>query len=194
MSIDKRLQYKFLPLSRENWPDLEQLFGEKGACGGCWCMYWRLNNITYEAGKGNTNKQRLMKLVESDAPLGVIAYSNDKPVGWCSASPRESLERLKTSRYFKPIDDAEVWSISCLYILPEQRRKGLSAQLIREACLFARDQGAKIIESYPIVPVSEKVPEVFAWVGFAETFKQVGFIEVRKPSKLRSYMRYYVDH
>jgi hypothetical protein len=24
------------------WNDLEELFGEKGACGGCWCMYMRI--------------------------------------------------------------------------------------------------------------------------------------------------------
>jgi hypothetical protein len=25
------------------WADLEALFGGNGACGGCWCMYWRLS-------------------------------------------------------------------------------------------------------------------------------------------------------
>ncbi|HEB84575.1 MAG TPA: N-acetyltransferase, partial [Bacteroidetes bacterium] len=29
------------PLSPERWGDFEALFGERGACGGCWCMYWR---------------------------------------------------------------------------------------------------------------------------------------------------------
>src|SRR5262245_14820805 len=26
------------PLTPERWPDLEQLFGPRGACAGCWCM------------------------------------------------------------------------------------------------------------------------------------------------------------
>ena len=30
------------PLTPERWADLEELFGENGACGGCWCMWWRL--------------------------------------------------------------------------------------------------------------------------------------------------------
>ena len=30
------------PLTPELWPKLEDLFGESGAVGGCWCMYWRL--------------------------------------------------------------------------------------------------------------------------------------------------------
>ena len=23
-------------------PELEDLFGDNGACNGCWCMYWRI--------------------------------------------------------------------------------------------------------------------------------------------------------
>jgi hypothetical protein len=30
------------PVTPERWPDLETLFGPRGATGGCWCMYWRL--------------------------------------------------------------------------------------------------------------------------------------------------------
>ena len=30
------------PLTAELWPALEDLFGERGACNGCWCMYWRI--------------------------------------------------------------------------------------------------------------------------------------------------------
>ena len=30
------------PATPDTWRDLETLFGEKGACGGCWCMAWRV--------------------------------------------------------------------------------------------------------------------------------------------------------
>jgi hypothetical protein len=30
------------PLTRDLWPALEDLFGDNGAVGGCWCMYWRI--------------------------------------------------------------------------------------------------------------------------------------------------------
>ena len=29
-------------LTPDRWPDFEKLFGEKGAYGGCWCMWWRI--------------------------------------------------------------------------------------------------------------------------------------------------------
>jgi GNAT superfamily N-acetyltransferase len=156
-------------------------------------MYWRLGNKAYEACKGDTNKYKIKSLVKSGGPLGIIAYNNGQPVGWCSVSPRNALERLKTSRYFKRVDDAEVWSITCLYILPEYRKKGLSVELVREACAYAKEHGAAIIESYPIIPSKGKVPGVFAWVGFAHTFELVGFQQIKQPSESRSYMRYYFD-
>jgi len=30
------------PLTPDLWPVFEDLFGENGAAGGCWCMYWRI--------------------------------------------------------------------------------------------------------------------------------------------------------
>lgn len=31
----------FEPLTRKNWLLFTGLFGERGACGNCWCMYYR---------------------------------------------------------------------------------------------------------------------------------------------------------
>jgi hypothetical protein len=49
----------FHPLTAERWPDLEKLFGERGACGGCWCMAWRLPRAEWEAGRGEPHKRAL---------------------------------------------------------------------------------------------------------------------------------------
>jgi GNAT superfamily N-acetyltransferase len=156
-------------------------------------MYWRLRHKDFQAGKGRGNKAAMKRLADRGQPLGVIAYRNGHPVGWCSISPRRQLARLETSRYFRLVDDADVWSITCFYVRPEQRRQGLSANLIREACEYAATRGAGIIESYPIVPSGGRVPDAFAWVGFAPGFEQAGFRQVTRPSRSRSYMRRYLD-
>jgi hypothetical protein len=31
-------------LTPDQWPALMDLFGEHGACSGCWCMYWRIGS------------------------------------------------------------------------------------------------------------------------------------------------------
>ena len=45
---------KFLPVTKEAWSDFESLFGVRGACGGCWCMLWRLKRSEFEQQKGES--------------------------------------------------------------------------------------------------------------------------------------------
>ena len=47
----------FYPLTPERWKDFEELFGPRGACGGCWCMWWRLKRSEFE--KLRTNYRAL---------------------------------------------------------------------------------------------------------------------------------------
>src|SRR5437899_2356952 len=117
-----RPKITFRPLTPERWPDLEKLFGERGACGGCWCMTWRLPRAEWEAAKGEGNKQAFRALVQDNAQPGVLAYSGDEPVGWCAVAPRAVYVRLKKSRVLAPVDDRPVWSISCLFIARPFRR------------------------------------------------------------------------
>jgi hypothetical protein len=50
----KDLNLEFHPVTSNRWPDFEALFGENGACGGCWCMLWRLTRKEFEQQKGKT--------------------------------------------------------------------------------------------------------------------------------------------
>jgi len=36
------------PLTADLWPAFENLFGENGACNGCWCMYWRIGSAYHK--------------------------------------------------------------------------------------------------------------------------------------------------
>src|SRR5207244_1087922 len=116
--------------------DLEKLFGAKGACGGCWCMTWRLKRSDWEEGKGESNKQSLRALVERDDQPGVIAYADGEPIGWCSVAPREAFIALARSHVLAPVDATPVWSISCLFVARPNRRQGISVKLIEAAVAF----------------------------------------------------------
>jgi len=114
---------KFEPLTRENWDDFETLFGERGACGGCWCMWWRLKRFEFEKNKGKRNKEAMKNIVNSGEIPGLLAYSNGKTVGWCSIAPRERYPSLERSRVLKRIDDKPVWSVVCFFIDKRYRSK-----------------------------------------------------------------------
>jgi hypothetical protein len=40
--IGNKMKLLIKELNPDLWGDLERLSGEKGAWGGCWCMYWRV--------------------------------------------------------------------------------------------------------------------------------------------------------
>jgi GNAT superfamily N-acetyltransferase len=179
----------FKPLSVKNWDDLEDLFGNRGACGGCWCMTWRLTHKIWQAGKGASNKRRLKSLVKLGQSPGILAYKGQRPIGWCSVAPRRDFITLQRSRVLAPIDAEDVWSISCLFIARAYRGKGVSVQLLRAAAKFVEKRGGKIVEGYPVVPYTTRMPDVFAWTGTLAAFERAGFIEVARRSKARPIMR-----
>jgi GNAT superfamily N-acetyltransferase len=177
------------PATPERWRDLETLFGERGACGGCWCMAWRLPRKEWDAGKGARNKKALKKIVAKGEVPGIIGYVNDEPVAWCAVAPREVYSFLERSRVLKPIDDEPVWSISCLFVLKPYRRKGVSVQMLEGAVEFARSRGAGIVEGYPVEPYDARTPDPFIWTGTPSAFRKAGFKEAARRSKTRPIMR-----
>src|SRR5262245_38185484 len=99
------------PLTAGRWADLEQLFGERGACGGCWCMVWRLPRKQWEAQKGAGNREALRALVEGGEAPGLLGYLDGRPVGWCAVAPRPNYPALARSRVLAPVDEEPVWSV-----------------------------------------------------------------------------------
>jgi len=182
-----------LPLTKKRWADFETLFGERGACGGCWCMLWRLTRKEFEQQKGKANREAMKAIVESGKKPGLLAYSGKQPVAWCSVAPRESFPALERSRILKIVDDQPVWSISCFFIHKDYRKQGLSVRILEAAVEYVRKQGGKIVEGYPIEPKKGKTADVFAWTGLASFFKKAGFVECERRSETRPIMRYFIS-
>jgi GNAT superfamily N-acetyltransferase len=183
-------KYKFFPVTKGRWKDFEQLFGKKGACAGCWCMYWRTSQKILDQQKGEGNKRAIKKFIFDGNIPGIIAYHDDQPVGWCAVALRAEYTRLQNSRILKPVDDKPVWSVPCFFIHRKYRNKGLSVQLLNASKKFVKSQGGKIIEGYPIEPREDKMPDAFAWVGLAGAFLKAGFKEVARRSETRPIMRF----
>jgi GNAT superfamily N-acetyltransferase len=189
-AVPHRLE--ILPVTPKRWHDLETLFGPRGACGGCWCMFWRLNRSDFEKQKGLKNKEALRKIVVSGRTPGLLAYACGKPIGWCALGPRESFPVLERSRILAPIDQQSVWAVVCFYVAKPFRRKGVTRELLRAAAEYAARRGAKVLEGYPVAPKKSTMPDVFAWTGFASAFEKTGFHEVARRSPTRPIMRCWI--
>ena len=190
--IKIKSSFKFYPVTKNNWMDFEKLFGEKGACAGCWCMYWRVKSAVWEKQKGKPNKRAMKKIIFSGNIPGIIAYLNNEPVGWCSVAPRGDFSRLDNSQILKPVDEKPVWSVVCFFIHKNYRNQGLSTTLLNAAKKFVKSRGGKIIEGYPVEPKKDKMPDAFAWTGISAAFQSAGFKEAARRSETRPIMRFYL--
>lgn len=190
LKIIIKSKFSFYPLTKENWKDFEKLFGEKGACAGCWCMYWRLRRKVYDSLRGSGTKKIMKNLVQKGNVPGILAYDNRIPIGWCSVAPREDYPVLENSRVLKRIDEKPVWSVVCFFINKDYRKQGLSIELLKAAKIFVKENKGKIIEGYPVEPKSGKTADAFAWTGLSSAFSKAGFKELVRRSETRPIMRY----
>ncbi|MBI5304147.1 MAG: GNAT family N-acetyltransferase [Chloroflexi bacterium] len=185
------------PLTKERWNDLVDLFNRPGGSivRGCWCMYYRKTGAHVGA-TAEGNKRALFSLVTRDHAPGLLAYHDGKAVGWVSISPREEYLRLERSPVMKPVDDKPVWSIVCFYVDPRERGKGITEALLEGAIKYARSQGARLVEAYPVDKAEKSHPD-FMWFG-AKTcpersrrkiFDRAGFKEVARRKPTRPVMR-----
>jgi GNAT superfamily N-acetyltransferase len=178
-------------ITADDWPLIEQLFGERGACGGCWCMHWRREKggRAWEEAKGEPNRKAFKKLVQSGEAHGIVVLVGKRPVGWCSFGQRSDFPRLERTKAYSR-DETEqpgnvsVWSVNCLFLDKEFRSQGLSQKLVETAVKAIRKRKGKLIEAYP-VPLTkggQKLPAAFAFTGPEIIYQRLGFKEVQRLS------------
>jgi len=173
------MDLKFYPVTIDRWTDFEQLFESKGGPHNCWCTVWRVNEnkttMPAKAGK----KASMHTRVKNGVPIGLLAYLDNKPIGWCSIAPRETYMKLGG-------DDTKegVWSLVCFFIKRKFRNQGLTSRLIDAAIGYAKDNDAKYIEAYPVEPDSPS----YRFMGFVPTFEKAGFQFVKSAGTRRNVM------
>ncbi|HET9046291.1 MAG TPA: GNAT family N-acetyltransferase [Casimicrobiaceae bacterium] len=177
------------PLTRARWKDLETLFNGPGGSQvrGCWCMYYRHSGDT-ETPAGMTraqrNKRNLKAVVDGGVVPGLIGYRNDDPVAWISLGPREDYRKLERSPVMKAVDDKPVWSVICFFTAKHARGEGISAQMLAGAAVYARAQGATLLEAYPVDKPGRSGDDNM-WFGAKTMYDRAGYKEVarRKPTR-----------
>jgi hypothetical protein len=68
------------PLTPDLWPALEPLFGEKGACNGCWCMDWRIDSAYRKTPRGQ-RRAVFPKVVARERPAQALLVVAGGPRG-----------------------------------------------------------------------------------------------------------------
>jgi GNAT superfamily N-acetyltransferase len=174
-------------------PLIERLFGERGACAGCWCMHWRLarGGQLWRDMQGEPNKRAFFELLVEGRVRAVLGVAAGEPVGWCSFGPRSDFPRLKRSRAFnREAETPTTWCITCFFIRPDWRGRGLATALLRAATDAAMAEGASEIEGFPALHrEGVSLAPVFAWTGVAEMFEAAGYRPIESTTGRRLYLK-----
>jgi GNAT superfamily N-acetyltransferase len=189
--MTESLDLTFHPLTQKLWRDFEILFGPNGACGGCWCMYWKLRGKAFSENTGSGTRQMHKSIVDAKVITGLLAYADGYPVGWVAVEPRSAYPKLAHSHVLTPVDDKPVWSVTCFFVVKDYRRKGVTVELLKAAVEYARQSGGKIVEGYPI-DAPKDMPAPFVYTGTASAFQHAGFKEVARNSPTRPIFRYFI--
>jgi GNAT superfamily N-acetyltransferase len=180
------VQLTIRPLTPDLWPALEDLFGEKGACNGCWCMWGRIGSA-YHKRPREQNKAAFRAIVKRGPPPGLLAFADDLAVGWCQLTPREDVPHLDRTRLLKRLDDVPVWSLSCFYVRVGWRKRGITAALVAAALKAAKRAKAPALEAYPF---ESGQGSSATFMGYAPTFTRAGFKVVGRSVPARPIMRH----
>ena len=153
-------------------------------------MFFRGTRKDWNDNKGEGNRLRLKNIVDQKHPVGLLAYLDSEPVGWCAVAPRVDYDSLSRSKNHQAVDARNAWAITCFFTKTSARRKGVSSFLIQQAIIFSRSKGAEVLEAFPIIPRKEKVPDIYAYTGISKVFINLGFYEVLNRDGMHPIMRY----
>lgn len=174
-----------LPLTPERFGDMETVFGERGVARRCFCMHWRRPDGGYQDERDN--RDRFADIATQGPPPGLIGYVDDDPRGWVQVGPRRDFPTLRRSRLFKPVDDLEPWTINCFVVRSGERKQGIGRGLLEGAIEYAKNQGATVIEAYPVDGERSSVVDYFT--GTVGMFREHGFVEIIRRNHTRPIVR-----
>lgn len=169
----------FHPVTEDRWNDFQELFEGQGGPHYCWCMAWRVNENKQAAASKAGKKASMKRRVRGGVPIGLLAYCSREPIAWCSIAPRDTYKPLGGD----PIKE-NVWSLACFFVKRPFRNQGLTSRLLRAAIEYARQNGGKYVEAYPVDPQSPS----YRFMGLRSTFEKAGFRFVKKAGTRRNVM------
>ena len=193
-------QLTIVPANEASWADLQAIFGTAGYAGRCYCQHfktrgWLWTQTTDEERRRRFRDQANCGDPEASSTTGLVAYLGSEPVGWVAVEPRTDYPRLlglRTVWSGRQEDKADegVWAVVCFVTRKGYRRRGITYPLAAATVGFARDNGARALEAYPMI--TQPGREI-TWgelhVGSRQVFADAGFTEVSRPSPRRVVMR-----
>ncbi|MGC4094709.1 MAG: GNAT family N-acetyltransferase [Polyangiaceae bacterium] len=161
---------------------LDDLFARADVA--CHCRYWHFTgdknawlDRCFHAPADNAREFH-EDLERSPELHGMVALSGERVVGWLKLSPAERVQKLYDQRLYRGLpcfqgDRAGTYSVGCVLVDPDWRRRGVAQGLLRAGVEHCRALGARQIEAFPRRGELLGDPEM--WLGPFTIFERAGF-------------------
>jgi GNAT superfamily N-acetyltransferase len=192
-----------VPASAARCRDLAVLFGTRGAAALCQCQRYKLRpREAFRTFPVEERRRRLREQTRCGDPAaartsGLVGFIDGEPAGWCAVEPRPAYAglarhaRVPWEGREEDRTDPAVWAVTCVFVRPGFRRRGVAGALVTAAVGFAGERGARALEAYPIVTTDVIAEELH--VGTEAMFAAAGLAIVTRPTPRRVVMRIAFD-
>jgi GNAT superfamily N-acetyltransferase len=156
---------------------------------GCFCRYWHFPGDHREwlarcAHDPDDNRAELLAAIDaaSSEASGMVAHDErGELIGWLKLTPASIMGKLYGQRLYKGLpclqrDAAGVWTVGCLFVREDRRRRGVATALLTGAIQSASEAGARALEAFPRSDVD--VPAAALMMGPLALFLRAGFEQV----------------
>lgn len=179
------------PATSDRFDDVQHAFDGGGDGRSCQCQWFTLTNARFSSTTQQERRDLFQREIAAGPPPGFVAYVDGEAAGWVRVGPRTLQPRLGRTRAIKagtqePLDDPSVWVVSCFVVRREHRNEGLNAKLLDVAVDYAKRNGARVVEAYPIDPTAGKKSPNDLYHGVLSTFENAGFREIARPKPDRA--------
>jgi ribosomal protein S18 acetylase RimI-like enzyme len=157
LTVQKRKNFKMEITIKPLTPDLLNdylsffdniTFKENPDWSSCYCFSYHFIGTKKQWNRAN-NRSSAINFINDRKMTGYLAYSDNKPIGWCNANNRLNYQRLL--KYYDLIDNPadRACSIVCFLIHPAYRRQGIAQKILDQICKDYCSQDYDYIEAYP---------------------------------------------
>ena len=149
-------------------------FADNPGWSGCYCHFYHFAGSMKEWEKQTKeeNRKASTDLIRSGKMHGFLAYSDDKPVGWCNINSRENFAKTLYEDDSSDSQEKKIAGVVCYLIAPTNRRQGIARKLLRHAISHYKQKEYDIIESYPRIG---ELSDAHSYRGPISLYKSEGF-------------------
>lgn len=170
-------------LGPRTWPLFAELVeANNGIYGGCWCIGFHA-----ECGKvprAAHQEAKRSRVMDDAAHAALVLDADGRCRAWAQYGSPEELAGIKHRRaYDKEPPPTPDWRLTCVYVEPGQRGKGLARFAIMGALELIAAAGGGSVEAISETTDGRAAQGRFLFTATAEVLEDLGFSRVRQVGK-----------